>query len=87
MASLTTETCLLRIVADEFDSLGLVLDAVGGYRRVVRDLFDENVGFSASIEVRPVAVEEPEAYVNTRMLMCNRYALSKNRIERSEVWR
>lgn len=43
----------------ELDPLALVLDSVGGDRRVVRNLLNEKFGFSSTIDVRPFAVEQP----------------------------
>jgi hypothetical protein len=36
----------------------LVLDIVGGDRRVVRDLLDDQIGLAAAADIRPDAVED-----------------------------
>lgn len=56
----SAETRLLRIVALEMDTLGRVGDVVRCDWRVVRDLFDDEVGLAAVVVGRPVAVEEPD---------------------------
>lgn len=49
---------LLRVVADQLDALGLVLDDVRSNRWVVRYLLDKERGLAAVVLVGPFAVEE-----------------------------
>ena len=52
------ETRLLGTVSLEFESFARVRDVVRGDGRVVRDLFDDEVGTASSVFVGPVSVEE-----------------------------
>ena len=52
------EARLLRAVTLEGQPLGRVADIVCGDGRVVRDLFDYEVGLTASIEIGPKTVEQ-----------------------------
>lgn len=56
--SASAETRLLSTVTLERQSLGFVLDEVGGDWGVVGDLFNDEVGLAARIFVGPVAVKE-----------------------------
>jgi len=56
----TAETGLLGVVADEFETFGLVLDDIGGDGWVVGDLLDEKSSATGVAGVWPTAVEKPE---------------------------
>lgn len=58
--ALTAETRLLRVVSDQLQTFGLVLDDVGCYRRMVGYLFHEEIGLTALILVGPHSIEEPK---------------------------
>jgi hypothetical protein len=56
-AERTVENGPLCIVPCELESFVFVLDNIGGNRRVVRHLFNEEISLPTVLGVRPMAIE------------------------------